>query len=359
MNKSIIATCICVVVIAGGVFVYSKNTSTKFSPQISDESLTTEIVSTTSLDKGGTVVVETKSDLAAFASSTESSEASVVSETKAIIKSFTVKQNQDEKNLPIIFADLSWEVVGADSVSLDFVSCPKGVKIFFVHDNLFDVCGNNVVFFDDNHQGTTTLLVKDTGLSSTTGSKDLRIDIALRAQNNINNQLFTTGSQNEIHLSERQMGDIKAYPNMSDIDGAEAALREYFNLVKMSDFNKALLYISPENASFSSYATAFDYTNKNPFVGIIDFFSDYLCELNYACDVTISKVIHRKKVSDGVFEFTVSFIDKNGELFGTPPVCYEGCDNAKSRTEYVYRVSKIGSGIFNIVEPITGPSEGQ
>lgn len=363
MNKFILVPVLVLLSIAGGFFLYSKNANTEVSSQILDASPTTEIPTTVPVYEEGAIVEETEIDTTASSHSTSTQiiETPAVPETKAVIKSFIVKQNQDEKNLPIVFADLSWEVVGADSVSLDFLSCPEEVKIYFVDEYpLSDVCNKVVVLFNDSHQGTTTLLVMDTGLSQTSINKDLKIDIALSAENFSNNQLlYTTASQDEIHLGERQIGDIKAYPKLRDIDGAEATLKEYFNRVSAKDFDQALAYLSPENDRLS-YIGAFDYTDKNPFTGIIDFFHHYLCESGYSCDVTISKIVHKEEKSDGLFEFTVSFKDKDGKQFSTPRAgCYDETIVCGSVTEYVYSVKKVGPGIFNIVEPITGPSVGQ
>lgn len=282
--------------------------------------------------------------------------------TTATIKSFTVKQNSSETSLPVVVAELSWNVVDADSVSIDF-QCPEGVKITLFTDNSGNnQCGKSLVLFNDSHNATEKVVVMDTVIASNSTNRNLVVDVVVRAQN-FKPTLLTTARQGEIFLGKRLTTNLNGYPNLSDINGAEAALKDYFDLINVGAFKQVLQYITTDDVygNFFNYINNYSRSNGVDATGIIDILRNYLCGIGSSCSVTVSKIISSREKEKGVFEIIVEFVEKNGNQFSVHPVCYAE-DVSLCRppvTQFTYVVRKVGQGSFNIFRPITGPSLGQ
>lgn len=282
--------------------------------------------------------------------------------TTATIKSFTVKQNSSETSLPVVVAELSWNVVDADSVSIDF-QCPEGVKITWFTDHRGNnLCGKSSVLFNDSHNATEKVVVMDTAIASNSINRNLVVDIIVRAQN-FKPTLFTTARQGEISLGKRLTTNLNGYPTLSDISGAEATLKDYFDFINIGAFKQALQYISTDDVdgNFFNYIDNYSRNNGVDATGIVDILRNYLCGTGFSCNVVVSKIISSREKEKGVFEIIVEFVEKNGSQFSVQPVCYaeDGSSCRPPITQFTYVVKKVGQGSFNIFRPIAGPSLGQ
>ena len=160
--------------------------------------------------------------------------------------------------------------------------------------------------------------------------------------------IIAGGAGYYFYKTSQESEEVGEEIKISDVDTSKQILVDFFTHLHNKEYNDAVSLYAWEDAEDPG-GVFYYYTVPGDKAKTLENF----CKSQPTCLKV--KVLRKEKLSDTQYKFTVQFLKDTGQIYVYGPCCGASEEEMPSRTEFEYKVEKIGNSYKVITPPLYRP----